>query len=141
MGRPALVDTNILIGLYSRKKYFSSYLNLVEKSEVLFSSVSLNEFIRGAHDKNSKDLVESFLTLVKDRLLTPTLAHWLECGRVSETLLRGKKIGKPQVVLLQNYILMALLARDAKARLITADHKDFDLIAPYVEFNLEYWDS
>lgn len=85
-------------------------------------------------------LVESFLDIVKDRLLTPTANHWLECGKISEKLLRGKKIGKPEVMLLQNDVLMALLARDANLRLITADRKDFSRIASEIKVSLEFWE-
>lgn len=135
----ALIDTSVLIGLYARGLYRDSYARLVMSRQVSFSVVTINEFIRGAHDPRSRMAVDGFLAITRDVLLTPTEAQWLECGRIAEIILQRKKRPKEAVVLLQNDILIAVTARDAGAILVTADKHDFQIIAPIVRMEIEYW--
>lgn len=139
MSKSALIDTGILIGLYNRGRFKDDYLRLLESRRIFFSSVTINEFIRGAHDAASKNLVNDFLEIVGNDLVTPTAEQWLECGRISETILKRKKRPKEAVVLLQNDILIALSARDMKAVLVTADKKDFAFIETVLPVAVEYW--
>src|SRR3990167_1251249 len=110
MSNSFLVDTGILIGFYNRELYKERYLELIRSDAVFFSAVSLNEFIRGAHDPRSKELVKSFANITVARLLAPSVEQWLECGTVAQDILRISKRPKESVVLMQNDILIALTA-------------------------------
>ena len=101
--------------------------------------MTLNEFIRGAHDKISQEIAKSFFILVQGKIVTPSESQWMECAQISERLLKRKQRSKLEVLLLQNDILIALGARDAPGRLITADKKDFKIIAGLVDVEIEYW--
>lgn len=139
MGQGALVDTSILIPLYNEGRYEEDFLELNRTTLVLFSTVSINEFLRGAHDKTSRQIVDSFLEIVRDQLITPTEEHWVECGYTAERLLKGKRRSKEAVVLLQNDILISLASRDSGAMLMTNDKKDFQLIEKYIKVSVDYW--
>lgn len=139
MSKKYLVDTNILIAFYNSGKHADNLFALNKTSQLFFSAVSINEFVRGAHDAVSKSIIADFLNIAKNNLITPSLSNWLDCGRISETLLKKERRSKINIVLLQNDILIALTAKEYQQTLITADTKDFKLISQFVDFKAEYW--
>lgn len=139
MSKPAIVDTNILIGFYNRGLFEEEFLHLNRRFSVHFSTVTLNEFIRGAHDPVSRDIVESFLGICRDQMITPTKEQWIECGKISQRILQKKKRSKEGVLLLQNDILIALGAKDLGALLVTCDKNDFRFLTEFFSFSVEYW--
>lgn len=139
MSKRRFVDTSILIGLYNEGLFEEKFLELNQRGQLLFSVVTINEFVRGARDKTSKEIVKSFLEIVGDNLITPTEEEWMECGTLSEHLLKGKRKSKQEVLLLQNDILIALGAKEAEAVLVTADKKDFILLKELVPVSVEFW--
>lgn len=139
MAEKALVDTNIWIDLFNRKRFQDRFLNLNRQSRVLVSVVTVNELLRGCHEATSLSIVEDFLKIVGDQLITPTEPEWLECARISERLLKGKKKTKQDVLLLQNDALIALAARNAGATLVTSDLKDFKLLKDFVRVSVDFW--
>ena len=59
-----LVDTNIYISFYNRGFFGKELLELHQRSLVMVSAVTLNEFVRGAHDPTSKQIASEFLEFV-----------------------------------------------------------------------------
>ena len=139
MGEKHLVDTSILIPFYNRGFFEEKILEISGRGEVLFSAVSINEFVRGAHDRVSKRIVREFLDIASSGTVTPTAEQWIECGLLSEKILKGKRRSKEGVLLLQNDILIALGARDADAVLVTADVHDFSLIREFMNVSIDFW--
>lgn len=139
MSKFILVDTSILISFYNFGRFSNELLNLNQTSQVIFSVVTINEFIRGAHSRVAKNIVSEFLQIVETNLVTPTQNQWIECGVLSEKILNNKKRSKESIVLLQNDILIALNAHYLKATLITSDKKDFELIRNFVPLQVEFW--
>lgn len=140
MSKKVLVDTSVLIPFYNSGKFADRLLPYSVHTLIHFCSVSINEFIRGAHNAASKEIVEELLQIAGKNLLNPTVKHWLECGKVSEKILKQKKRSKTNVMLLQNDILIALCTRDEGFTLITADKTDFKLIQNHLDVLVEYWD-
>lgn len=134
-----LIDTSVLLSFYVRNRHRDDLIQLMQTGGCYFSSVTIAEFLRGAHDRHSRSVVEDFIEIVRENLLTPSSTQWLECGRVLEKLLAGKRRTKEGVLLLQNDVLIALGAKDSEATLITNDKKDFSLIEKVVTFSVEYW--
>lgn len=139
MDKRVLVDTSVLISFYNKGLFDEQLRGLNQSCELFFSAVTINEFIRGAHNKDSKDIVQSFMEIVSDQIVTPTEAQWIECGSVSEQILKGKKRSKEGVLLLQNDILIGLNARDAKAQLVTSDHADFKILKDFIKMSVDFW--
>lgn len=139
MADGVLLDTSILIPLYNEGRFRDKVLELGVVKQLFFSIVTINEFVRGAHDAVSKNIVASFLDITRQSLMTPTEEQWIECGYVSERLLKRQKKSKEKVVLLQNDILIALGARDRGAMLITSDRKDFEVIREFIGVEIDFW--
>ncbi|MBI2982158.1 MAG: PIN domain-containing protein [Deltaproteobacteria bacterium] len=139
MAKRVLIDTSILIPLYNERRFEGRYQELNLGSEILFSVVTTNELIRGAHDDLSCRLVREFLEVEQPCFVTPSEDQWLQCARISEVILQDKKRSKEGVLLLQNDILIALGARDIGATLVTCDKKDFNLLKPYIRVPIEFW--
>lgn len=139
MASRALVDTSILISLYNKGSFTDRFLDLNRRFDIIFSVVAINEFIRGSHDPVSKNIVKDFLDIVEGGLVVPTLDHWIECGRISEALLKGRRRSKESVLLLQNDILIGLCARERDATLMTCDRKDFEILKDLIRIPVEFW--
>lgn len=108
------------------------------EGQVLFSVVTINELIRGAHDDTSRNTMNDFIKAGREALLTPSEGQWIECARISESILRGKKRTKEGVLLLQNDILIALTARGAEATLVTCD-LDFKILKDWIKVPVDFW--
>ncbi|MBI4411294.1 MAG: PIN domain-containing protein [Deltaproteobacteria bacterium] len=139
MAEGVLFDTSILIPLYNENRYRERVLDLGGRTRLFFSVVAINEFIRGAHDRRSQNLVRSFLDTVKENLISPTERQWIECGSVSERILKRERRSKEKVILLQNDILIAIGARDADAILVTADRNDFTILKEFIDVAVDFW--
>ncbi len=138
MNKNVVVDTNILIAFYNQGKYEDDLLSLNRNKNLHISAITLNEFIRGAHDPVSKQIVSSFLELIQGKVITPTEKDWIDCAKISEQLLVSKKRSKENILLLQNDILIALGTKANFSTLITTD-KDFELIRRFISIPIEWW--
>lgn len=137
--KKALVDTSILIPFYNQGHHKDLLLKLQGEYSIFFSAVTINEFSRGAHDPISKNIVRDLLAIMGSNVITPSLDHWIECGEISEQILKKTKRTKEKIFMLQNDILIGLGARDIKAKLITADKKDFGLLEEYLKVFIDFW--
>lgn len=134
-----LIDTSILISLYNHGRHQEKIEIISQKYSVYFCSVTANELLRGAHDARSMMIVDDFLTIANTRLVTPSQEIWVECGRISEKLLKNKKRNRQDIVLLQNDILIGLCARSIGAVLVTEDKRDFEVLKHPIKLAVEYW--
>lgn len=139
MADGVLLDTSVLIPLYNQGRFRDKVFELSSVRRLFFSVVAINEFVRGAHDPVSKNIVASFLDIAKQSLTTPTEEQWIECGHVSERILKRQTKSKERIMLLQNDILIALGARDMDATLITSDRKDFEVLQEFMRVDIDFW--
>lgn len=139
MGKKVLLDTSILIPFYNQGRFSDKLLAYTANALISFCSVSINEFIRGAHNSTSKEIISGLLEIAGNSTVNPSLKQWIECGKISEKILKQKRRNKNNVLLLQNDILIALCTRDENLILVTADQADFRLIQNYVDVSIEYW--
>lgn len=135
----SLVDTSILIPFYNQGSYKELLFKLQSAHQLFFSAVTINEFGRGAHDPVSKNIVSDLLAIMGSHIVVPSLNHWIECGEISEKILKKEKKSKEKILLLQNDILIGLGARDIAAKLITADKKDFSLLEKHLKVPIDFW--
>lgn len=140
MNRFVLPDTNFLIAVYNEAgDWFERYSTIVQRHIIRYSSVVLNEFLRGAHDTRSQKIVRELTQLAAGKIVVPSERHWLQCGKISQKILKGKKMSREEVGLLQNDILIALSVREIGGTLLTRDRSDFELIGRYISFDLEFF--
>ena len=139
MADRVLLDTSIIIPLLNEEQFREPILDLNRKSRILISIVTANELIRGAHDSNSRSILDRFFEILRGGFLVPTELQWLECASIAEQILRNRKRSRQGVLLLQNDLLIGLGARDANATLVTSDQKDFSLLQPYLKVPIEFW--
>lgn len=133
-----LIDTNVWLGFYNRGEHQEKLSGLFLENDVFISVVTLNEIRRGAHDTFSKKMYDELHEMFSYYIITPSELDWIECGNISERILKNKRRQKNDILLLQNDILIALCAKKQKAKLITTD-KHFSLLKPYLHIPIEYW--
>jgi len=123
----AILDTNVYIGHWERGLY-KSELAAIRKGIIRHSSVVLSELRRGARVMGAQRLVQALHRLAAVQW-EPTTEDWWEAGRLI------RKIGDAQswdVVKrreFQNDALIALTARRHGAMVVTANKRDFMLLA------------
>lgn len=140
MNRFVLPDTNFLIAVYNEARdWLDHYSAIVQQHIVRYSSVVLNEFLRGAHDTRSQKIARELTQLASSKIVVPSERHWLQCGKISQKILKGKKMSREEVGLLQNDILIAFSVREIGGTLLTLDRADFELIGRYVSFDREFF--
>ena len=97
----------------------------------------LSELWRGA----TAPAEQKFLRVLERNhpVLVPTARNWLQSGQILGELRSDKGFGPDKARDLHFDVLIALTARSAGARLITSNRRDFELIARYLNFQLEIW--
>lgn len=101
------------------------------------SSVVLAELWRGA----TKPAEQRFLRKLEKNhpLLTPTGRNWLESGELLAAMRADHGFSAEKLRDLHFDVLIALTARSHRARLITSNRTDFEMIRSYRKFELEMW--
>jgi predicted nucleic acid-binding protein len=101
------------------------------------SSVVLAELWRGA----AKAADREFLRVLERShpILTPTQKNWLDSGEILANIRADHGFQPHKLRDLHFDVLIALTARSHGARLVTTNHRDFELINRYREFNMEVW--
>lgn len=124
----ALIDTNVYIGHWERGLYTDALASLRRAYIVRQSSVVLSELRRGARTNRAAELV---VHLRKSMVIewAPLAEDWWETGRL--VLEVGDEndweAGKRREF--QNDALIALTARRHGAAVMTANVRDFELLA------------
>lgn len=101
------------------------------------SSVVLAELWRGATKPAEREFL---LALARNhRILTPTEKNWIESGQLLSAINSRHGFSPEKLRDLHFDVLIALTARSHGARLITSNHRDFELIRRHRKFLLELW--
>jgi predicted nucleic acid-binding protein len=72
-------------------------------------------------------------------ILTPTEKNWLESGQILADIRTARRLTPEKLRDLHFDVLIALTARSHRARLITSNQADFELIIKDRKFQLEVW--
>jgi predicted nucleic acid-binding protein len=124
----AILDTNVYIGHWERALYQDRWDDLHQAYIVRQSAVVLSELRRGARTREARGLVEG-LRRAAAAVWEPTASDWWEAGRVVQQVGDAKGWDRGKRRDFQNDALIALTARRRGATVVTADRKDFELLA------------
>ena len=104
---------------------------------IRMSSVVLAELWRGA----SKQAEQEFLRALQRNhpILTPTERNWLESGQILAKICADEGFTPDKMRDLHFDVLIALTARSYRARLITSNRSDFEMINRSRRLQLELW--
>ncbi len=124
----ALLDSSVYIGHWERGLYQDALAAIRQGSIIRHSSVVLSELRRGARTKSAQRLVQSLYRLATVQW-EPTAEDWWEAGRIVRKIgdAQGWDVTKRREF--QNDALIALTARRHGARVVTANTRDFALLA------------
>ena len=126
--RWAIVDTSVYIGHWERRLYEDALAAVRTAFVVRHSAVVLSELRRGARTREAQRRVETLARFARIRW-EPTAVDWWEAGALIRTIgdANDWDIGKRRDF--QNDALIALTARRHGATVVTADTRDFALLA------------
>ena len=128
-------DTSVLVdhlrtGRHQRR--FDSITGLIRTS-----SVVLAELWRGATTISDKEFLRALER--NHPILTPTQKNWIDSGQILGKIHADKKLAAHSLRDLHFDVLIALTARSYRARVVTSNRADFELIRHYRKFDLEIW--
>lgn len=124
----AILDTSIYIGHWERGLY-AEVLAVVQRAFVVrHSSVVLSELRRGARTREARRLVNSLQRLARIQW-APTAADWWEAGRLIRDIGDDQGWDRTKRRDFQSDALIALTAHHHGATVVTANHRDFELLA------------
>jgi predicted nucleic acid-binding protein len=104
---------------------------------IRLSAVVLSELWRGASKRSDQKFLEALAS--SHPILTPTQRNWQTSGEILSKIRLQKGFGPEKLRDLHFDVLIALTARSYGARLITTNKADFEMIAGYVDIDLEIW--
>jgi predicted nucleic acid-binding protein len=135
MSELVIFDTSVLVddirtGHYRRR--IQTLHGLIRNSAVVMA-----ELWRGAVKPAERDFLRA---LGKNHpMLTPTEKNWLESGEILGEIRADRGFAADKLRDLHFDVLIALTARSHRARLITSNRVDFEMIDSYRKFQLEIW--
>ncbi|MBI2336276.1 MAG: type II toxin-antitoxin system VapC family toxin [Deltaproteobacteria bacterium] len=136
-----LIDSNIYIAFIRTGKFEESIkaLYTFRTRDLFFSSVVIQELLRGSLDAQGKKHIETLFRPFEKvgRIATPTHEDWKEAGFILQKLRAHKKDWKAKLPTLLSDTLIALSTLRLGAILYTANQKDFDAIASIKPFKYE----
>jgi predicted nucleic acid-binding protein len=129
----AILDTSIYIGHWERGLY-ADVLDAVRRTFVVRQcSVVLSELRRGARTREARRLVDSLHRLAHIQWV-PTTADWWEAGRLIRDIGDDQDRDRTKRRDFQNDALIGLTARHHGATVVTANRRDFELLAQALRF-------
>lgn len=126
--RWAILDSDIYIGHWQRGAFEDLLVNVRKAFVVRHSAVVLAELRRGARTREAERLVNRLHHLAGD-FWEPTRDDWWEAGRLVREIGDRQNWETAKRREFQNDALIALTARRHGAAVITANAKDFSLLA------------
>lgn len=124
----AILDTSVYIGHWERGLYEAA-LDLVRRTFVVrHSAVVLSELRRGARTREAQKLVDALHRLATTQW-EPTAEEWWEAGRLIREIGDARGWGSDKRRDFQNDALIALTARRHGTTIVTANWRDFELLA------------
>jgi predicted nucleic acid-binding protein len=129
----AILDTSIYIGHWERGLY-ADVLAVVRRAFVIrHSSVVLSELRRGARTREARRLVDLLQRLARIQW-APIAADWWEAGRLIRDIGDDQGWDRAKRRDFQNDALIGLTARHHGATVVTANRRDFELLASTLRF-------
>jgi predicted nucleic acid-binding protein len=130
--RWAVLDTSVYIGHWERGLYAESLAALRQAFVIRHSAVVLSELRRGARTREARRLVETLYRLAAVRW-EPTETDWWSAGELIRRIGDAQQWDRGKRRDFQNDALIALTARRHGATVVTANAKDFALLARELE--------
>lgn len=130
-----MFDTSIFIDHLGRghhQQRIAATIGLLRTSAVVLAELS-----RGATKPAEREFVERLAR--NHPILAPTENLWFESGRLLGKIYVDKGLGPGNLGDLHFDLLIAPTAGSVRARLITSNRDDFELIADDRELQLEIW--
>lgn len=124
-----VADTNILLDVLD-DQIADPYSLIRPYRVILFSPVTLHEALRAYPEELHASLIRE---LQQEVLPAPLLEHWLESARILRKLYSHRQ--EKNIARMQNDVLIALAAREAKAPVWSRD-TDFKGICDHIEVGL-----
>ncbi|HEY2941740.1 MAG TPA: PIN domain-containing protein [Vicinamibacteria bacterium] len=124
----AILDTSVYIGHWQKGLYERELEAVRNAFVVRHSAVVLSELRRGARTASAAKTIERLFAEARI-CWTPTLKDWWETGRLIRTLGEAHSWDTAKRRDFQNDALIALTARRYGATVVTANHRDFRLLA------------
>ena len=126
--RWAIFDTSVYIGHWERRLYEDALAAVRTAFVVRHSAVVLSELRRGARTREAQRRVETLARFAKIQW-EPTAADWWEVAALIRKIGDANNWDTGKRRDFQNDALIALTARRHGAAVVTADNRDFDLLA------------
>lgn len=126
--RWAIIDTSVYIGHWEQRLYENALAAVRTAFIVRHSAVVLSELRRGARTREAQRRVETLARFATIRW-EPTAADWWEAGLLIRKIGDANDWDTRKRRDFQNDALIALTARRHGAAVVTADNRDFDLLA------------
>jgi len=130
--RWAVLDTSVYIGHWERGLYADALAALRQAFVIRHSAVVLSELRRGARTREAQRLVATLHGLAAIQW-EPTARDWWDAGEMVRRIGDAQHWEKGKRRDFQNDALIALTARRHGATVVTANVKDFALLAREVE--------
>ena len=124
----AIIDSSVYIDHWEQGRH-GEILETVRRAFVVrHSAVVLSELRRGARTEAARKLVETLYRLARIQW-EPTAADWWEAGVLISKIGDARRWGPDKRRDFQNDALIALTARRYGATIVTANRRDFELLA------------
>ena len=133
----AILDTDVYIGHWEADLY-QEILSAVRKAFIVrHSAVVLSELRRGARTREAAQLVNRLHRFART-CWEPTSGDWWEAGSIVRDIgdANGWEVCKRREF--QNDALIALTARRHGATVVTANRRDFSLLARHLRIGVMY---
>ncbi len=123
----AILDSNVYINHWEKGLYQEFLETLRQAYIIRHSAVVLSELRRGARTRDAERLVMMLYRLARI-CWEPTRSDWWEAGRLIRKIGDQERWDTSKQRDFQNDALIALTARRHGATVVTADHRDFELL-------------
>ncbi|MBI4124656.1 MAG: PIN domain-containing protein [Deltaproteobacteria bacterium] len=130
-----VLDTSVYIPLLRQGRLPGSIIQ-TRGSTLYLSAVVAQELYAGAGDRQTQKSLDQLYHVFQknNRFIVPTGKDWAECGVTLAKI--GKKYGFESIKKgrLVNDVLIALTCKQIAAVLLTTNHKDFQVIRSFLDF-------
>jgi predicted nucleic acid-binding protein len=130
-----IFDSSVIVDGLRTQRHRGRLQSLI--GVVRTSSVVLAELWRGASKPSDREFLRALAK--RHPILTPTQKNWLESGEILSSIRAEHGFERHKLRDLHFDVLIALTARYHRARLITTNRTDFELINKYRQIKLEVW--
>ena len=130
-----IFDTSVLIDDLRTGRH--QHKILAARGLIRTSSVVLAELWRGVTKPEEQRFVRAMER--NHPVLVPTKNNWLDSGQVLSKIRADTGFAPEKLRDLHFDVLIALTARSYRARLISSNKADFELVRGYRKFDLEIW--